>query len=128
MTHDPADDFDHPGLPAPHPLRRHVLYRLSADDWVVDVANRAALTDDAVLDVRHRRRGDHLDWFEGGIADVLEQPLPCPEDDRDDVEVELVEQPGREVLLHSACAAGDRDVLVAGRRPGLLQRGLDPAR
>jgi RimJ/RimL family protein N-acetyltransferase len=30
MTHDPADDFDHPLLPAGHPLRRHVLYRLRA--------------------------------------------------------------------------------------------------
>jgi hypothetical protein len=28
MTHDPAEDFDHPRLPARHPLRRHVLYRL----------------------------------------------------------------------------------------------------
>jgi RimJ/RimL family protein N-acetyltransferase len=28
MTHNPADDFDHPNLPAGHPLRRHVLYRL----------------------------------------------------------------------------------------------------
>jgi RimJ/RimL family protein N-acetyltransferase len=28
MTHDPAEDFDHPELPAGHPLRRHVLYRL----------------------------------------------------------------------------------------------------
>lgn len=28
MLHDPADDFDHPGLPDEHPLRRHVLYRL----------------------------------------------------------------------------------------------------
>ena len=30
MTHDPADDFDHPKLPPGHPLRRHVLYRLRA--------------------------------------------------------------------------------------------------
>jgi RimJ/RimL family protein N-acetyltransferase len=30
MTHDPADDFDHPSLPEGHPLRRHVLYRLSS--------------------------------------------------------------------------------------------------
>jgi RimJ/RimL family protein N-acetyltransferase len=30
MTHDPADDFDHPHLPEGHPLRRHVLYRLPA--------------------------------------------------------------------------------------------------
>lgn len=29
MTHDPADDFDHPRLPAGHPQRRHVLYRLA---------------------------------------------------------------------------------------------------
>lgn len=29
MTHDEADDFDHPGLPEGHPLRRHVLYRLA---------------------------------------------------------------------------------------------------
>jgi ribosomal-protein-alanine N-acetyltransferase len=28
MSHDPAEDFDHPRLPAGHPLRRHVLYRL----------------------------------------------------------------------------------------------------
>ena len=28
MTHDPADDFDHPKLPEGDPLRRHVLYRL----------------------------------------------------------------------------------------------------
>ena len=28
MTHDVADDFDHPALPEGHRLRRHVLYRL----------------------------------------------------------------------------------------------------
>jgi RimJ/RimL family protein N-acetyltransferase len=33
MTHDPADDFDHPRLPPGHRLRRHVLYRLSSDRW-----------------------------------------------------------------------------------------------
>jgi len=27
MMRDPADDFDHPGLPQGHALRRHVLYR-----------------------------------------------------------------------------------------------------
>jgi RimJ/RimL family protein N-acetyltransferase len=29
MTRDPRDDFDHPGLPVGHSLRRHVLYRLA---------------------------------------------------------------------------------------------------
>jgi RimJ/RimL family protein N-acetyltransferase len=33
MSHDPADDFDHPRLPSGHRLRRHVLYRLSRDAW-----------------------------------------------------------------------------------------------
>jgi len=28
MSHDPADDFDHPNLPPGHPQRPHVLYRL----------------------------------------------------------------------------------------------------
>jgi ribosomal-protein-alanine N-acetyltransferase len=27
MTHDPADDFEHPRIAEGHPLRRHVLYR-----------------------------------------------------------------------------------------------------
>jgi ribosomal-protein-alanine N-acetyltransferase len=31
MTRDPIDDFDHPLLAGGHPLRRHVLYRLRAD-------------------------------------------------------------------------------------------------
>ncbi len=31
MTHNPADDFDHPLIEAGHPLRRHVLYRVSGD-------------------------------------------------------------------------------------------------
>ena len=30
MTHDPAEDFDHPKLPMGHPLRRHVLYRVGS--------------------------------------------------------------------------------------------------
>lgn len=30
MTRDPKDDFDHPRLGEGHPLRRHLLYRISA--------------------------------------------------------------------------------------------------
>lgn len=33
MTHSPADDFDHPAMPEGHPLRRHVLYRLTHSAW-----------------------------------------------------------------------------------------------
>lgn len=34
MTHDPTDDFDHPGLPESHPMRRHVLYRLKRESAI----------------------------------------------------------------------------------------------
>ncbi len=36
MRHSPDEEFEHPRLPPGHPLRRHVLYRLSRD------AHRAA--------------------------------------------------------------------------------------
>jgi RimJ/RimL family protein N-acetyltransferase len=35
MSQDPAGDFDHPRVPVGHPLRPHVLYRLSRTDWAV---------------------------------------------------------------------------------------------
>jgi ribosomal-protein-alanine N-acetyltransferase len=33
LGHDPGDDFDHPSLPVDHPMRRHVLYRTTAQEW-----------------------------------------------------------------------------------------------
>jgi RimJ/RimL family protein N-acetyltransferase len=33
MTRDPAEDFEHPGLPKGHPMCRHVLYRLHRRDF-----------------------------------------------------------------------------------------------
>ena len=37
MTNDPADDFDHPWIEEGHPLRRHVLWRMTAEHWRVNV-------------------------------------------------------------------------------------------
>jgi RimJ/RimL family protein N-acetyltransferase len=34
MTHDPAENFDHPSLPPGHRLERHVLYRLTRQQWL----------------------------------------------------------------------------------------------
>lgn len=34
MARDPADDFEHPRLPEGHPLRPHLLYRLSRQAWL----------------------------------------------------------------------------------------------
>jgi RimJ/RimL family protein N-acetyltransferase len=36
MTHDPADDFDHPSLPPGHRFSRHVLYRLQGPEDLPD--------------------------------------------------------------------------------------------
>jgi RimJ/RimL family protein N-acetyltransferase len=33
MARDEAGDFDHPSVPVGNPLRRHVLYRIRADQW-----------------------------------------------------------------------------------------------
>ncbi len=33
LTHDPADDFDHPRLAVGHRLHRHVLFRRKRSDW-----------------------------------------------------------------------------------------------
>jgi RimJ/RimL family protein N-acetyltransferase len=50
LRHDPADDFDHPALPAGHPLRRHVLYRIARSSWC-DGAGSARLRPAEASDV-----------------------------------------------------------------------------
>ena len=38
MTHDPADEFLHPNLPEGHPLRPHILYRISKTEWLRSIS------------------------------------------------------------------------------------------
>ena len=38
MSRRADDDFDHPGIPEGHPLRRQVLYRLARDRWAAAVS------------------------------------------------------------------------------------------
>jgi hypothetical protein len=33
MRYAPGEDFDHPSVPDGNPLRRHVLYRLTAEQY-----------------------------------------------------------------------------------------------
>ena len=43
MRAEPKRDFGHPTVPDTHPhLKRHVVYRMSADDWRAHKASRAA--------------------------------------------------------------------------------------
>jgi ribosomal-protein-alanine N-acetyltransferase len=46
MTHNPADDFDHPELAEGDPLRRHVLYRKLAHSFDWAAAKEPAATGD----------------------------------------------------------------------------------
>ena len=54
--------------------------------------------------------------------------VPAPEQHRRDVKRELVDQARCEELLAGSRTSHHRDVLVAGRRAGLLEGGLDAAR
>ena len=58
-------------------------------------------------------------------ADAVEQRDAAAEEDGGEVDLQLVEQPGRERLLHDVRAAGHEHVLLARRRARLLDRGLD---
>ena len=40
MTHSPADDFEHPNVPAGHPLRHHVLYRIQHTPALLERLNQ----------------------------------------------------------------------------------------
>ena len=76
----------------------------------------------------HDARGlDHALLLETEIADVLEQPLTVAEHERHDVQLQLVDQPRRQVLLHGVRAAGDQDVAITGRLIGSVERRCDPS-
>src|SRR3954453_6477912 len=59
--------------------------------------------------------------------DAVEDPLAGPEQDRRDVERELVDDPGNEGLAHSRGAARDVYAALPGRLAGLRVRGLEAA-
>lgn len=46
ITHDPADDFDHPALPTRHSLRPHVFYRMRRRDWEDNLRLKASAAPD----------------------------------------------------------------------------------
>ncbi len=56
---------------------------------------------------------------------MVEEPLPATEEDGHDVDGELVDESGAQVLLRRRGAAADRDVLAVRRGDGLLERALD---
>src|SRR3954469_20136229 len=87
----------------------------SSDASPADVAGR-----DAVANMRRERRRHRLHDLEPGRLAAVEEAHPAPEEHRDEMEVQLVQEPAREALLHERRAAGNRDVLPARGRPRLL--------
>jgi hypothetical protein len=69
------------------------------------VGAASAVLDDAVLDVGDPGRLDRAHLLDLEVADVLEQPLAVPEQDRDEVQLELVHKPGGQVLLLNGCTS-----------------------
>src|SRR3954462_88652 len=63
-----------------------------------------------------------------GPPQVVEEASAVPEQHWDDVQLELGQQPRRQVLVDDLGAAPEHDVFAVGGLPRLLERGLDPAR
>ena len=76
--------------------------------------------------MRHAGSLDHPEQFELHVrADAGEEARAATEEDRDDVELHLVHQPGGQVLVDDVGASADEDVLVAGGLARLRERRLD---
>ncbi len=58
MTHNVADDFDHPNVSIQHPLCRHVLYRLSNYSW---------------RELCHSREGGNLSQYRNNAKKILKK-------------------------------------------------------
>src|SRR5262245_8141693 len=81
---------------------------------------------DAVIEVRHPRGLHRAELFKPYLgANAFQQSLAFAEDHRGEVQMELVEQTGGEVLTDGAGSTGDQDVLVARRLARLLESGFD---
>src|ERR1700694_1667538 len=72
--------------------------------------------------------GSPSDRLEHWTSAALQAPLTSPKNDRHDVQVQLIEAAGCEILPDGDGTTGDRHVLIAGDGSGLLQRGRYPVR
>ena len=79
--------------------------------------------------MRHSRRVDHSSRFQLDVLvpKPLEQSSSVAEQDRDEVDLHLIEQPGAKDLLGDVRATGHRYVLVSGGCAGPPERRFDPA-
>jgi hypothetical protein len=79
--------------------------------------------------MRNGRSLDDPDDLQRGLrrAGIVEQAGAGTQEHGCEVDLQLVDQPGLEVLLHDAGATAHEDVLVFGGRPSLFERGSIPS-
>src|SRR5829696_380907 len=88
--------------------------------------DRPSLFHDAVLEVRYPGCLDRAELFKLQVrSDSVEETLAAAQDERRDVDLDFVDEPGRQVLVDDAGAAADVHVLVAGGLLGLLEGRLN---
>ena len=73
--------------------------------------------------MRGRRGVDHLQQLEPGTT-VAEEPDAAAQEQRRDVDPQLVDEARVQVLLYDVRAAGELDVSFAGRFTRLFESGL----
>src|SRR3954470_13787240 len=86
-----------------------------------------ALARPAIPDVRGQRRMQHLYRLHAEGFDAVEDPLAGPEQNRGDVERELVDDPGDQRLPHGPGTPRDVHAVIAGGFARLCVGGVEPA-
>ena len=78
--------------------------------------------------MRHSVRLDRPNLLELQFgADVVEEPSAATKHQRDDVQLDLVDEPRREVLVDEAGAAADQDVLSGRGATRLIEADSIPS-
>src|SRR5260221_5347413 len=109
------------GLKAPpirvrlYPVCEKEQGRRSANDAVAQVHDSRGMEDARLLQLGRR------------VAEPVEEADAVAEQERRDVDLQLVDKPRGEILLRELCATGDQDVPVPGDRLRPLERRLDAA-
>jgi RimJ/RimL family protein N-acetyltransferase len=73
MHHDPKEDWDHPKITEGHPLRRHVLYRISKQEWQRSIFHFASVKPSQKTMLHHWFEQPHIkQWLHGtGLQNTL---------------------------------------------------------
>src|SRR6266508_1941909 len=90
---------------------------MSADACTRRTATWASTDTNAAV---RKKFGDWRIMLDRFMADAVS------EQERGEMDLELVEEPGPQILLGDVRSAGDRDVLLRGGCSSLVERGLDP--